>query len=232
MSIKAIETEYNGYLFRSRLEARWAVFFDELNVEYKYEPEGFDLGNGVYYLPDFYLPDINAYVEIKGVMNEVDYHKIEQFAIKGNEIYVLSDIPYIGEENDSTSINFDNYEWLCGNPDVVGGYSYDHRYLPCVCPACGRFGIEFDGRGWRICGHLYDVANYYNVDLDDAKKIMKDHNGEYLLKSGIWARMKYPNYAGGRLDDKGYTFESPMIQNALKKARQARFEHGEKPTLV
>lgn len=26
----AIQTEYNGYLFRSRLEARWAVFFDAL----------------------------------------------------------------------------------------------------------------------------------------------------------------------------------------------------------
>ena len=30
--IKAIETEYNGYKFRSRLEARWAVFFDALGV--------------------------------------------------------------------------------------------------------------------------------------------------------------------------------------------------------
>ena len=27
-SIKPIETKYNGYRFRSRLEARWAVFFD------------------------------------------------------------------------------------------------------------------------------------------------------------------------------------------------------------
>ena len=26
--IKAIETYYKGYRFRSRLEARWAVFFD------------------------------------------------------------------------------------------------------------------------------------------------------------------------------------------------------------
>ena len=26
MEIKAIETEYNGYKFRSRLEARWARF--------------------------------------------------------------------------------------------------------------------------------------------------------------------------------------------------------------
>jgi len=57
--IKAIETVYNGYRFRSRLEARWAVFFDALGIEYQYEPEGFELSNGVWYLPDFYLPTFN-----------------------------------------------------------------------------------------------------------------------------------------------------------------------------
>ncbi len=41
--LKAIDTEYNGYRFRSRLEARWAVFFDTLGMPYMYEPEGFDL---------------------------------------------------------------------------------------------------------------------------------------------------------------------------------------------
>ena len=33
--IKAIDTVYNGYKFRSRLEARWAVFFDEIGIEYR-----------------------------------------------------------------------------------------------------------------------------------------------------------------------------------------------------
>jgi hypothetical protein len=51
--VKAIETVYNGYRFRSRLEARWAVFFDALGVEYEYEPEGFELPSGRRYLPDF-----------------------------------------------------------------------------------------------------------------------------------------------------------------------------------
>ena len=32
-NIKPIETIYNGYRFRSRLEARWAVLFDALGVE-------------------------------------------------------------------------------------------------------------------------------------------------------------------------------------------------------
>jgi hypothetical protein len=50
--IKAIETRYKGYRFRSRLEARWAVFFDALELRWDYEPEGFETNAGNY-LPDF-----------------------------------------------------------------------------------------------------------------------------------------------------------------------------------
>lgn len=63
--IKAIETNYHGYRFRSRLEARWAVFFDAAGVRYIYESEGY-VFNGKRYLPDFYLPDLDCYFEVKG----------------------------------------------------------------------------------------------------------------------------------------------------------------------
>lgn len=49
--IAAIETTYKGLRFRSRLEARWAAFFDLLGWPWHYEP--LDL-NG--YIPDFVLP--------------------------------------------------------------------------------------------------------------------------------------------------------------------------------
>lgn len=73
--IKAIETRYNGYRFRSRLEARWAVFFDALGIRWAYETEGFDLSSyqpmgynlsSFAYLPDFWLPDVGMFVEVKG----------------------------------------------------------------------------------------------------------------------------------------------------------------------
>lgn len=64
--IKAIETVYNGYRFRSRLEARWAVFFDTLGIKYEYEKEGYTLPDSSNYLPDFYLPSMDLFVEIKG----------------------------------------------------------------------------------------------------------------------------------------------------------------------
>jgi hypothetical protein len=62
--LRPIETHYRGYRFRSRLESRWAVFFDAAEIEWQYEPEGFSL-NGRSYLPDFWLPQMAAFVEIK-----------------------------------------------------------------------------------------------------------------------------------------------------------------------
>ena len=63
-ALRAIQTAYRGFLFRSRLEARWAVFFDALGVEYDYEPEGFDL-DGTPYLPDFWLKTVSMWGEVK-----------------------------------------------------------------------------------------------------------------------------------------------------------------------
>lgn len=68
MAFRAIETHYGGYLFRSRLEARWAVFFDALGIEWQYEIQGFELSTGEMYLPDFHLPTFNA-----GLWCEVKY---------------------------------------------------------------------------------------------------------------------------------------------------------------
>lgn len=68
--IKPIETVYNGYRFRSRLEARWAVFFDQLGIKNEYEKEGFDLGELGWYLPDFWLPESGWFIEVKGTTSD------------------------------------------------------------------------------------------------------------------------------------------------------------------
>lgn len=76
-TIKAIETSYKGYKFRSRIEARFALLFDVMGIDWDYEPEGFELPSG-WYLPDFFVrypPDspqskqhhgAGYWVEIKG----------------------------------------------------------------------------------------------------------------------------------------------------------------------
>lgn len=67
----AIETEYAGHLFRSRLEARWAVFFDQLGIRWQYEAQGYEFA-GYRYLPDFLLPDDRCYVEVKGDADKLE----------------------------------------------------------------------------------------------------------------------------------------------------------------
>jgi len=65
MQHAAIPTTYNGVNFRSRLEAKWAAFFDEMRWQWAYEP--IDL-NG--WIPDFVvgLPlSTGAFVEIKPI---------------------------------------------------------------------------------------------------------------------------------------------------------------------
>lgn len=86
MDIKPIETKYNGFKFRSRLEARWAIFFDMIGLKYEYEVEGFEM-NGIRYLPDFYIPSLDRWFEIKAKpLSEYEMNKCEEFCLsKDNE---------------------------------------------------------------------------------------------------------------------------------------------------
>lgn len=69
--IPAIETTYAGCRFRSRLEARWAVFFDHLGIPWQYEPQGYVVA-GRPYLPDFLL-SCGTWIEVKGAEGELDH---------------------------------------------------------------------------------------------------------------------------------------------------------------
>jgi hypothetical protein len=64
-AIRALPTRYAGHTFRSRLEARWAVYFDRLGLLWEYEREGYDLGPLGWYLPDFWLGDVDMWAEVK-----------------------------------------------------------------------------------------------------------------------------------------------------------------------
>jgi len=108
--IASIPTEYNGTLFRSRLEARWAVFFHSMGIEYQYEPQHFekDYSNRVIrYLPDFYLPKLGCWAEVKGTQNNLnadwnlkmrdvlDYHPTPIYETLGTKkgFIILGSIP-------------------------------------------------------------------------------------------------------------------------------------------
>lgn len=94
--IKAIETQYKGYRFRSRLEARWAVFFDAVGIAWEYEKQGYDLG-GLTYLPDFWLPDLSLWAEVKADMfADAEVEKAKRLlAGTGKDVVMLVGAPEI-----------------------------------------------------------------------------------------------------------------------------------------
>jgi hypothetical protein len=126
MSIKAIETVYKGYKFRSRLEARWAVFLDSLNVNYEYEPEGYQCDN-LYYLPDFKVKccglrgscdigeSFDLFIEVKPRTNISfeESEKIKMLAHGGYPVLIVTDIPNVQSNSDCIdSLLFGTYENL------------------------------------------------------------------------------------------------------------------------
>lgn len=200
--IKPIETIYKGYKFRSRLEARWAVFFDACNVKWEYEPEGYDLGDGVCYLPDFLLHDIgirssedkgklyDLYVEVKGVMTEEDVDKINRF----------SSIDYIWYTDDNGNecgeADIKNMVLVVGNipeniDDMVDCF-YESRYTP-------------------------SYYSFKNIDDDEFPALLVIKDGKLLIRGAD------SNYLSD-VDEEG-------TEKAFALARQARFEHGEKPKI-
>jgi hypothetical protein len=120
-SIKAIETRYKGYLMRSRLEARWATFFDKLDIKWEYEKEGFQF-DGHFYLPDFYLPELGIWCEIKGTLDGSNALELaKSFRENDKAICVIIGTPgdekihfYGWDSNDETCGIYedDNSKWI------------------------------------------------------------------------------------------------------------------------
>lgn len=140
---KAIDTEYKGYLFRSRLEARWAVFFDAIGLRWEYEPEGIVLNDGTHYLPDFFLPDFHCYFEVK--RKNIKGTPEEKEAIRkisdGQNADSWAGIICFGDPMDDDMLIF------CQETDDGGGGSYENpvtiglhpdTYKPYLFAYCDR----------------------------------------------------------------------------------------------
>jgi len=90
MEIRAIDTEYDGILFRSRLEARWAIFLDAMRIDWCYEHEGYHTEFGPY-LPDFWLPSWQTFLEIKqGPPTKTEISKGKSLASNSGYAFILA----------------------------------------------------------------------------------------------------------------------------------------------
>ena len=200
-SIKPIETYYKGYRFRSRLEAKWAVFFDTAGIKYQYEPEGYTLENGEAYLPDFYLPDLDVHVEVKGMREgyEQEILRLQKFIVWGGpikQIVIFTDIP--GKTPDGGIWHFPMYYWHGDGVEAGWFFFYDN--------------------GEKCHGNL-SKADYPRPHIFSWWKERGDFSIEPISDYTV---QKRDFYYVSSWDLNSVTAES------LLKAKQARFEHGEK----
>ncbi len=140
-ALKAIETSYRGYRFRSRTEARWAVFLDVAGIEWTYEEEGYDL-DGVWYLPDFVLKVYGGrcWMEVKPTAPTLN----DAAWIKASKLSAIARGPVIV---------------TCSQPDITvplmlfeGGRVY-RTYRWARCLRCGVVAPSMGGDGAHLtCG--------------------------------------------------------------------------------
>lgn len=133
MTITPIETRAYGCRFRSRLEAKWAVFFTELGLQWEHEPEGFNLGTEMY-LPDFRVKSgqLTYWYEIKPRGSSL-CKKFARFA----------DLVTQGGSSWNTEARL-----VAGDPfDVFIGHD--------LCPRCGEYvdAEPFDDEVGFLCYH-------------------------------------------------------------------------------
>lgn len=220
--IKAIETRYKGYRFRSRLEARWAVFFDTLEIKWEYEPQGFVVtkpGEELYendilvheedstewtYLPDFYLPDLGTWVEVKGSLDEVsdDYLHMIAWAVDWGGA-----LPNICNSGGSTK----GLLWLGSIPDhettklgppmhIILQHAKAGWLNSCRFTLDGKLAVQNGGE--MFDSYWYDAPSTIRKEL-----LSKIYNGD------CW------HFTDERCPR--------SVFDAYDKARHARFEHGE-----
>lgn len=224
--IKAIETRYKGYRFRSRLEARWAVFFDALGVEWRYEPEGFDLGKELgYYLPDFYLPKFNAWAEVKPEIPDPESPEfkklravVEGQSKKARGLLLAQVEPRVG-----ASYGWDDlFPYREIRPGLKRPIRYEGYHL--LCPVCKDNSVYL--------GRCRDIGNSVVVPA-----WCKGHYHKWSIslisrKGGPPAVIRVANIQERLPESLGLVLaagDEGLLRAAVTRAQSARFEHGETP---
>jgi len=203
--MKAIETVYNGYRFRSRLEARWAVFFDAMGIKYEYEPEGFEFQDGTMYLPDFYLPEADEFFEVKGSMTGKDLHKIKML---------------VNESGKAVAIGYPDLTFFATQDEGVYCFegSCEDSWL-CRCNKCNHLYFLGSRGSWTCtsCGY-YDGDSGFDVIM------YGNHTDKWFAPEGE-AKEALEKAKGARFEHG----ESGACKNPIEKLRE---NYGQEPAMI
>lgn len=228
-AIRAIETHYKGYRFRSRLEARWAVFFDALDLKWEYEPEGFVTAAGPY-LPDFrvWTPQGEPmWYEVKPehVTSEPEFE-----AFRDSLFADFLSVP----ADERSGLSPVRASLLNGDPASM--FTTDKSM---VCPRCGQakrreyvrsYTARMSHGGLHAGEHL--SLGYCAPCFLETRPLERNHEtiNPYLMDilepfgTGV-LRLPYRATNGWILGHRDFGYQ---VETAAYTARGARFEHGER----
>lgn len=154
--LPALETSYEGCRFRSRLEARWAVFFDIWGVKWHYEPQGVKLPSGRCYLPDFLIDGI-GYVEIKPAHEEDD----GKFQELGDALLPWGQYAYcfVGDIPSPAKLTPYGVDWSWVDRfTIIAAHDPGGEYWFTTCPRCDARGCTYQGRYPRLPCRCFQEA--------------------------------------------------------------------------
>lgn len=213
---KAIETQYAGCRFRSRLEARWAVFLDALDVTWRYEMEGFDLDD-LWYLPDFWLPDLGFWVEVKPVdPSEPEMTKARRLAQHtGKPVLMVVDVP----GTNAIELGRRDAFWFRFNPAVERVLTADQMWWT-ECPFCHRIAVSHLGEyGTLLCGCAGNITCAYEENKEAFEA--DTTRGPTDLFRHTWLDYALDYWQEPRIVHSGW--DSPRLCHAYEAATSARF---------
>lgn len=146
--IAATPITYGGVVFRSALEADWACTLDHHGIIWQYEPRLLKLPSGALYLPDFWLPGLHTFIEVKGP-------QMERVG-KANELASVADL-----ETVITLIGFPPLMRRTGeffhDPYMQwrDPLRYDTRFAQCPHCSAWQWLRPQLSRRCRVCGELH-----------------------------------------------------------------------------
>lgn len=152
--MKGKKTAYKGIIFKSKLEATWAYYFDCIGIEWKYEPRVFRSDTNLWYKPDFFLPQIDLWAEVKcdNDLTQKELAKIKIVMKQTRQRCILLD----GEPRQVTFELFsldENDNIIRGNDCVVSMYhNYpitEHRFYENSGFKPGHSAEQYNNSGFR-----------------------------------------------------------------------------------
>ena len=162
----------NGEFLMTTGEARTAKWLDLIGLDWIYNNRSIYVGHNISYVPDFQIPELRLYIEVKNKNPELvepyEFEKIRLFHEMGNDIYIMRKPPiqvsFIHEDfKNSNGMYYSNKfihdnaptkmmilkpSFITGRPELAGMYDFDGLYYVNEAYKANNCRFETENERW------------------------------------------------------------------------------------